>query len=128
MMGRHPHPEGCGVGVDVHHLRRLEHRSHQGRHQGTGVATSNSGFLPEERAWMDKLFPMGWIDAFRVVNQSPDNTPGGPTVARPGQQCRLAHRLPGGDARSAQAYSGPYLPQQALLRPRRWIVDYDLDL
>lgn len=30
----------------------------------------NSGFLPEERAWMDTLFDdLGWIDAFRVVNQ-----------------------------------------------------------
>jgi exodeoxyribonuclease-3 len=30
----------------------------------------NSGFLPEERAWMDKLFgPMGFVDAFRVLNQ-----------------------------------------------------------
>ncbi|RUR08385.1 exodeoxyribonuclease III [Legionella sp. km772] len=30
----------------------------------------NSGFLPEERAWMDKLFgEMGFIDAFRVHNQ-----------------------------------------------------------
>lgn len=30
----------------------------------------NSGFLPEERAWLDKLFgEMGWVDAFRVLNQ-----------------------------------------------------------
>ena len=30
----------------------------------------NSGFLPEERAWMDKVFgEMGLVDAFRVVNQ-----------------------------------------------------------
>lgn len=30
----------------------------------------NSGFLPEERAWLDLLFgPMGYTDAFRVVNQ-----------------------------------------------------------
>ena len=30
----------------------------------------NSGFLPEERAWLDQLFDNhGYVDAFRVVNQ-----------------------------------------------------------
>jgi exodeoxyribonuclease-3 len=29
-----------------------------------------SGFLPEERAWMDALFGgVGWVDAFRAINQ-----------------------------------------------------------
>ena len=33
----------------------------------------NSGFLPEERAWMDQLFgKLGFVDAFRVVNQEPE--------------------------------------------------------
>ncbi|HKZ72819.1 MAG TPA: exodeoxyribonuclease III [Steroidobacteraceae bacterium] len=33
----------------------------------------NSGFLPEERAWMDELFgPTGYVDAFREVNPKPD--------------------------------------------------------
>jgi exodeoxyribonuclease III len=33
----------------------------------------NSGFLPEERAWMDDLFgPAGYVDAFREVNPRPD--------------------------------------------------------
>lgn len=33
----------------------------------------NSGFLPEERQWLDTLFDdVGFVDAFRVVNQEPD--------------------------------------------------------
>ena len=33
----------------------------------------NSGFLPEERAWLDTLFEdLGYVDAFRKVNPDPD--------------------------------------------------------
>lgn len=33
----------------------------------------NSGFLPQERAWLDKVFgDKGFVDAFREVNQEPD--------------------------------------------------------
>ena len=33
----------------------------------------NSGFLPDERAWMDKLFnDMGYVDAFRELNAEPE--------------------------------------------------------
>lgn len=33
----------------------------------------NSGFLPEERAWLDRLFDTGnWLDGFRLVNQEPE--------------------------------------------------------
>jgi exodeoxyribonuclease III len=31
--------------------------------------SKQSGFLPEERAWLDKITDMGYIDAFRVYNQ-----------------------------------------------------------
>ncbi|SRR5579883_1333421 len=34
---------------------------------------THSGFLPDERAWMDTLFDeMGFIDAFRLINQEPE--------------------------------------------------------
>ena len=33
----------------------------------------NSGFLPEERAWMDTVLDtVGWVDAFRAINSQPD--------------------------------------------------------
>jgi exodeoxyribonuclease-3 len=33
----------------------------------------NSGFLPEERAWLDVVFgKLNFVDAFRTVNQQPD--------------------------------------------------------
>jgi exodeoxyribonuclease-3 len=33
----------------------------------------NSGFLPEERAWLDTVFDeVGFVDAFRQINQEPD--------------------------------------------------------
>ncbi len=33
----------------------------------------NSGFLPEERAWLDKVFgELKWTDAFRTIDQKPD--------------------------------------------------------
>ena len=32
---------------------------------------NTSGFLVNERAWMDKLFSTGWVDAFRIFHPEP---------------------------------------------------------
>ena len=32
----------------------------------------NAGFLPQERAWMDKLLSSGYVDGFRLFNSSPE--------------------------------------------------------
>jgi exodeoxyribonuclease-3 len=44
----------------------------------------NSGFLPEERAWLTQVFDeLGYVDVFRRLNVG-ISTPGGPTAARRG--------------------------------------------
>jgi hypothetical protein len=49
----------------------------------------NSGFLPEERAWLTRVFDeVGWVDVYRRLHPDPlaRATPGGPIGDRPGRK------------------------------------------
>ena len=89
---------GCASGARLRHLRRLEHRRTGTSTSRTGASNQkNSGFLPEERAWLDRLFEhAGYVDAFREVNAKAEQYTWW-SQPRPGlrQERRLAHRLPG---------------------------------
>ena len=54
----------CGDWNIAHHEIDLKNwRSNQ----------KNSGFLPEERAWLTQVFDeLGWVDVFRAINKEPD--------------------------------------------------------
>lgn len=48
----------CHKPIDIHNPKRLK---------------NTSGFLPEEREWVDKFEDSGFTDSFRVFNKEPDN-------------------------------------------------------
>jgi hypothetical protein len=46
----------------------------------------NSGFLPEERAWLTRVFDeLGFVDVFRRLDSRPDRYTGGRIAGRPGR-------------------------------------------
>jgi exodeoxyribonuclease III len=82
----------------------------------------NSGFLPEERAWLTKVFDeLGWVDVFRTLSPSTEQpTPGG---ANRGQAWaknvgwRIDYQIATPGIASRRAL-GQHLQGPALLRPR----------
>ena len=88
----------------------------------------NSGFLPEERAWLDTLFDeSGFIDAFRSVNTGPDqytwwSNRGAAWAKNVGWRIDYQITSPGlaGAARAAQIYKAQRFSDHAPL-----IMDYE---
>jgi exodeoxyribonuclease-3 len=91
----------------------------------------NSGFLPEERAWLDRLYDeLGYIDSFRLVNEEPDqytwwSNRGQAWARNVGWRLdyqvitpRLAQRVQAADIYKAERFSD-HAPQ---------IMEYDLEI
>lgn len=89
----------------------------------------NSGFLPEERAWLDTLYDeVGYVDAFRVVNQEPEqyswwSMRGQARAKNVGWRLDYHVVTPGlkDKVRSAQIYTGDNFSDHAPV-----ILEYDL--
>ena len=89
----------------------------------------NSGFLPEERAWLDRLFgEERWVDAFREVNAEPDqytwwSNRGQSWAKNVGWRIDYQVASPGlaGAARRAEIYKAQRFSDHAPL-----VMDYDL--
>jgi len=90
----------------------------------------NSGFLPHERAWMDRIFDeLGYIDAFREVDPRPDQYTWWSNRGRARENnvgWRIDYQIVSprlkGKARSASIYKAQWFSDHAPL-----ILDYDLD-
>jgi exodeoxyribonuclease-3 len=91
----------------------------------------NSGFLPEERAWLDRLFGhAGYVDAFREVNVEPDqytwwSNRGQARAKNVGWRIdyQVVSKSLAGRARSASIYTGERFSDHAPLT-----MDYEIDL
>jgi len=91
----------------------------------------NSGFLPEERAWLDELFgPAGFVDTFRAVNQQADqytwwSNRGQAWAKNVGWRIDYQVATPGigAQVRSARIYRDQRFSDHAPL-----IMDYDYEL
>ncbi len=89
----------------------------------------NSGFLPEERAWLDRVFgELKWVDAFREVDPRPEqytwwSNRGQARAKNVGWRIdyQIASRLLAGRARTASIYRDTWFSDHAPLT-----MDYKL--
>lgn len=92
----------------------------------------NSGFLPEERAWLDKVFgDLGFVDAFRVVNQSPDQYTWWTQRAKTAWENNVGWRI---DYQVITPGLAPHVKQAHIYKEERFsdhaplIIDYDVSV
>jgi exodeoxyribonuclease-3 len=111
-------------------LRRHQHRPQEIDLRNWKSNQKNSGFLPEERAWLDRVFgELKWVDAFREVDARPTSTPGGRTAARRARRTSAGASTTRSRARASRAAQGP--PRSSatggspITRRSRWITSCD---
>ncbi len=88
----------------------------------------NSGYLPEEQQWMDRLFKeLGYVDAFREINQDPDEFTWWPDGGRSENGLRTDYQVVSEGLRSRIEYGAIY-KNQIFSQHAPLIMDYDYEL
>lgn len=96
--------------------------------QNAQANQSQSGFLPEERQWMDVLFSdVGYVDAFRAVNNDADEYTWWPNGERGEDGWRVDYQIVSPGLRSRIEYGAIY-KSQVFSSHAPLIMDYDYEM
>jgi exodeoxyribonuclease-3 len=94
--------------------------------QDTESNSTRSGFLAEERQWMDEVLELGYVDAFREINSDSDEFSWWPEGDRGRNGLRTDFQLVSGGMKYAIEYGAIY-KNQSFSTHAPIIMDYDLE-
>lgn len=93
--------------------------------QDTEQNSTRSGFLAEERQWMDEVLELGYVDAFREINSDADEFSWWPDVDRASNGLRTDFHLVSNGMKYAIEYGAIYKSQEFSTHAPV-IMDYDI--
>lgn len=102
----------------------LAHTAHDV--QDTERNSTRSGFLAEERQWMDEVLELGYVDAFREINSDVDEFSWWPEGDRDSNGLRTDFQLVSGGMKYAIEYGAIY-KARSFSSHAPIIMDYDLE-
>jgi len=94
--------------------------------QDTEASSTRSGFLAEERQWMDEVLDLGYVDAFREINSDADEFTYWPEDSRDSGGLRSDFHLVSAGMKYAIEYGAIY-KGQAFSSHAPVIMDYDIE-
>ena len=95
--------------------------------QDTEANSNSSGFLAEERQWMDELVESGYVDAFREINSDQDEYSWWPSGDRSSNGWRVDLHIVSGGLKYAIDYGAIYKSKEFSTHAPV-IMDYDIEL
>jgi exodeoxyribonuclease-3 len=99
--------------------------------ENTAKASGQSGFLPEERQWMDEIFGLGYVDAFREINSDSDEFTWWPDGTREKPQdsngWRVDYQIVSQGMKYTVEYGAAY-KRQSFSNHAPLTMDYDFEL